>query len=166
MTEKQKSRELLGKLHEKYYGSGSKAQKERAKVEKVIKEKGVDKVNRKLADAGIPIQFSSGKKLDMAAVDKPLGNTGEKAGTRAGLMAQAKVAGIKYFRIMTKDELKEVVELHGQKPAYLQERVKQIQDGAKARWKRGWGSKSKEENHEEDKSRNTRNQHPSHPDNR
>lgn len=67
-----------------------------------------------------------------------LGNTGEKAGSRADLMAQAQNAGIKYFRILTKEELNTVLRMRGDGD---QGGIDKVVDAAKKRWKKGWGEK-------------------------
>ena len=61
-----------------------------------------------------------------------------KSGSRADLIKQAKEKGIKYFRILNKEELETI--LAGTTP----ETQSQIIEKAKARWKAGWGSKAQE----------------------
>lgn len=141
----------VAKIYDKHFKDGKprKQQRENAKVEKAIKDKStIAKVNKKLAKAGLPIQFA-GKESKPAPVSDttakpvgivdqvPKGNTGEKAGSRADLMDQARNAGIKYFRILNKEELQKVI--NG--PA---NEVVKIIAQAKARWQKGWGSKNKE----------------------
>ena len=53
--------------------------------------------------------------------------------TRNELMLKAKVAGIKYFRILTKEELFQVLDHPGD--------IVSITEKAKARWQDGWGSR-------------------------
>jgi hypothetical protein len=62
-----------------------------------------------------------------------------KGPTRNDLMLQAKVKGIKYFRILSKDELKEILD------GAQQERIDQITKAAEERWKAGWGTRKKVE---------------------
>jgi hypothetical protein len=70
-----------------------------------------------------------------------LGNTGKLAGTRADLMDQARTRGIKYFRILNKAELQEILsEDKDHVRTASPERIKEIQDGANVRWKAGWGT--------------------------
>lgn len=64
----------------------------------------------------------------------------EKEPTRSELMAIARKQGIKYFRILTKDELIEALaNKQDNKPNSL------LIDQAKKRWKDGWGSKKAQE---------------------
>jgi hypothetical protein len=110
-----KQREQITKLHDKFY--------------KGKKKSSVQKVNERLAKAGIGIQL-------VEKAEPVLGNTGKPAGSRADLMAQAQLQGIKNFRVLNKKELTECL-------ANLDDRVKvaAIVVGAVARWKAGWGSK-------------------------
>jgi hypothetical protein len=54
-------------------------------------------------------------------------------GSRKALMQEAKERGIKYCRVMNKVELSEVL-----KKGTSEARIKEIQDGATARWQAGW----------------------------
>lgn len=64
-----------------------------------------------------------------------------KEGSRTALMSQAKEKGIKYFRILTKENLRKVLD-----PAVSAEEVNAIIAKAKEEWKAGWGSKKKVSN--------------------
>lgn len=56
--------------------------------------------------------------------------------TRASLMAEAHAKGVKYFRILNRDELQKVLDPNTD-AAIAQETI----DKAKIRWKAGWGTK-------------------------
>lgn len=62
-----------------------------------------------------------------------------KEPSRNDLMLQAKAKGIKYFRILTKENLRKVLDL-----AVSAETVNAIVTKAKEEWQAGWGKKSKE----------------------
>ena len=59
--------------------------------------------------------------------------------TRNELMETAKAKKITNFRVMSKEELAEVV-----KPGAAPSRIKEIQEVAVKRWKSGWGSQKKD----------------------
>jgi hypothetical protein len=67
------------------------------------------------------------------------GNTGHVAGSRADLMDQARAQGVKNFRVLNKAELDEVT-----KESTDEKRKQEIVAGAVARWRSGWGTKSRE----------------------
>ena len=115
-AKKQSDKEFLGKLHDKYYGPGSKSAKKKAKNGKV--------------DAMVKAKLS-GKAVVTA-------DSASTSSSRAQLMEQARKNGIKNFRILSKVELEEV-----NKSGTSQERIKEIVSAAVARWKSGWGTKSK-----------------------
>ena len=107
----------------------TKIQKDNAKIAEIMKARKAAKAIAKAAKETAPI-------VEKEVV---LGNTGEKAGSRADLMAQAKNMGIKYFRILTRDELEIVLTLHVQGGKAPDGRTfMEIIDQAKARWKAGW----------------------------
>ncbi len=62
----------------------------------------------------------------------------EKGPSRNDLMLKAKASGIKNFRILNKEELKQVLD-----PGMPVEAMKAIVDVAIARWKSGFGNRSK-----------------------
>ena len=66
----------------------------------------------------------------------------EKPKSRNDLMLKVKAAGVKNYRIMNKAELTEVLLCLETKN---QERIKEIADGAIARWKAGWNTRKKQE---------------------
>jgi hypothetical protein len=101
----QKQKEDIKRLHDKFYGPGSKHAK---KKEKELK--------------------SSKKQESQTATASHL--------TRNEMVLEAKKRGIKYFRIMNKVELTEVLD-----PKTTPERVSEIQKQADARWKSGWSKK-------------------------
>ncbi len=83
-------------------------------------------------------KYYGGEKGKEPVKEPALGNTGEKAGSRADLMDQVRARGIKNFRVMNKAELAAVLDEKDQK------KIDQIIAGAVARWKSGWGTKSRE----------------------
>lgn len=103
----------------------TKVQKANAKMKKVMVDKArIDK--EKLTPGGI-------------VAYQPLSGA-PKEGSRAALMAQAKAKGIKYYRILNKDNLRKVLD-----PAVSADSVNGIIIKAKEEWKSGWGSKKKPE---------------------
>lgn len=115
-----RDKEILDRCHKMCVKS--KAVKQEVKVAKVIKDKAIDKVNQNLAEAGIGVQF--------------VGNKNKPVVSRNELMQKAKEKGIKYFRIMTKEELFQVLDHPGD--------IIKIQESAQERWKSGWGKNKKE----------------------
>jgi len=119
-------KEFLHSIHEKHYGKGSKVKKENVKLVKVIRQ-------HKVKDALIKAQDAQGGTIkEEVGIDTPP----IKAGSRAALMQQAKDKGIKYFRILTKEELTKVLQVTATK-----EEVEQIIETAKARWQAGMKEK-------------------------
>ncbi len=138
-----KDKEILNRIYDKHYGpdskrigKGSKAQKEQEKVKKVIKEKAIDKVNKKIAHIGI--QFMSNK--ESSSKEDIITATGE---TRNALMLKAKEKSIKNFRILNKEELIEVLSHSDINDSASKNYVNGVIQKAVARWKSGWGSKNK-----------------------
>lgn len=72
------------------------------------------------------------------AIEQPKPQETKIPVSRAELMAMAKVEKIKYFRILNKEELAEV----------LMDRTKEsgIVEKAKARWQAGWGKRKEMKN--------------------
>ena len=68
-------------------------------------------------------------------------NKGNGKVTRKELMQQAQGLGIKYFRILHRDELEKVLTLHKEDTAESHTCIQDIQNIAQARWKGGWGHK-------------------------
>jgi hypothetical protein len=144
-------KKILGKIYDKHYDKGSKARQEKIKVEKVVKERAVDKINRRLAEKGIPIQFASGKDketdrktaLRVAPEMKPQAQIGIPAmeASRNDLMMRAKDVGIKNYRVLNKQELIDALAARG---AGNQVKLDAIVAGAVARWKSGWGKGKKQ----------------------
>jgi hypothetical protein len=133
-----KDKEILDRIYNKHYGKGSKAQKEKENVKKAIagqkeKEHPIDKVNAKLAEAGIGITFSKPK-------------TRGTGPSRNDLMLKAKDKGIKNFRILNKEEL-EFVLCEGQSAENIAECVRL----AIERWKSGFGKGKKQTSDEVEK---------------
>ena len=121
----QHDKESLDRCYQKCVKSKAKKQEER--VARVVKTKAVDQVNEKLSKAGLPIRFASNKETDLVA--KPEG----VSATRNNLMLEAKIKGIKNFRILNKQELIDCL-AHLAEPEY----VKKVVDAAKIRWQSGW----------------------------
>lgn len=67
-----------------------------------------------------------------------------KTGSRAELMERAKDLGIKYFRILNRAELAEILSFDPQPTDDQVARTTAIIEGAKARWKAGWTGKHRE----------------------
>ena len=59
--------------------------------------------------------------------------------SRAELMEQAKTKGIKNFRVLNKEELVKVLD-----PKATKKIIDKVVQGAVARWKGGWGGRSKQ----------------------
>jgi len=119
-------KEYLGKLHKKYYGKK--------------KESIVEKVNKKLAKTGIQFVPPEPGDVPLTAAEKNYNESSAERHarqvpvvTRASLMAKAKAQGIKYFRILTKAELFQVLDHPGD--------IVSITEKAKARWKAGMKKK-------------------------
>ena len=55
------------------------------------------------------------------------------------MMLEAKEKGIKYFRVLSKEELSKVLEM--KKSGASDEQIGVITNEAKIRWQKGWGSK-------------------------
>ena len=125
-----KDKAFLHALYQKHYGKGSKVKKENAKITKVIKEKkalatGMPQIQRQ--DALVEANASQvGREIPLV-----------KEETRAALMQQAKEKGIKYFRILSKQELARVL-------TETLEEVNRIIEGAKKRWQAGWNKKEQQ----------------------
>lgn len=68
--------------------------------------------------------------------------------TRKDLMKQAQGLGIKYFRILHREELEEVLKLHKAGESIGLIRIADIQAIAKKRWKAGWSNSSSLKNKE------------------
>jgi hypothetical protein len=118
-----RDKEILDRCYNKC-GKHSKAKKENAKISKVIKEKKEIASGTSAPEAPSSTTAKPGNIVDQAP----------KAESRAQLMAIAKEKGIKYFRILSKEELKQVLD-----PGVPIEAMKAIIDAAKERWQAGWG---------------------------
>lgn len=126
------AKQSISNLHAKYYGGGK---KKADPVAKVVKTKAVDQVNAKLAKAGLPIKFVSSKK----EADQEIPLLGKT--TRSSLMLEAKAKGIKYFRVLNKDELIKVLDM--KKSGASDEQIAVITEAAKIRWQAGWSKNKK-----------------------
>lgn len=130
-----KDKEILNRIYDKHYGKGSKAKKENAKITKVVKEKKAEK-QAKQTKVSPPVAPGEAITTGVDIVEQA-----PKAGTRAALMAEAQAKGIKYFRILTKEELTEVLSHSEINDSASKAYIQGITDKAKARWKKGWGNK-------------------------
>lgn len=105
-------------------------------VEQAVKDRAKAKRMPGVDPAGAGAQVKTVAN-DKAAQEKTSGFIASlhpiKPGSRSDLMAKAKERGIKYFRIMTKGELFQVLDHPGD--------IVSITEKAKARWKTGWGAK-------------------------
>ena len=72
---------------------------------------------------------------------KPLVAAPAKQGSVKAMMAEAQARGIKYFRILNKEELIRILGLTLDEDRNVAD---EIIDGAKKRWKAGWGTKKQE----------------------
>ena len=133
----------MSRIYDKHYGNKkpSKVKKENAKISKVVKEKAIVKVNKKLAVAGLPIQFATDSKppvISGEAIAEPVGMVDQavsvqpKATSREQLMLLAQSAGIKYFRILNKEELVKVLDI-----TKSATEIENIVEAAKTRWQVG-----------------------------
>jgi len=131
MTAKQK----ISELHDKYYkGKPGRRAKQEAKVKKVIKDK---KALKALEAPKVTPAETPGEAIDTGlGIDAQVKTT--KQGTRAALMTEAQKRGIKYFRILTKEELAKVLA-----DSISPQEITVIQQAAQERWKAGWGSRKK-----------------------
>jgi len=148
-TTRKQAQEHVHELHEKYYGRKKAKQAQKAAN---ITSQAVEKVNRKLAKAGVPVQFATKKLAEVASQGTKTTGVGisshpkqaqEGNGkvTRKSLMLQAQAAGVKYFRILSRSELEQILNKKGEVGA-TPETVAQIQERAKVRWKAGWTNKA------------------------
>jgi len=119
----------LSKLHEKYYGKGSKAKKEQDKVVKAVK-------GRKETDRETALRICPEIKAPVVVNKEPLALTGTSS--RKDLMQACKEKGIKNYRVMNKAELKDILS-HLTDTKYCDE----VMRGAVERWKAGFGKDKK-----------------------
>ena len=134
-----KDKEILDQIHAKHYGNnklGKKAKQE-AKVKKVIADKKAIK-EAKQAEVQAPQPVCDTKSTKVGIVDQAL--KAPKVGSRAELMAEAQAKGIKYFRILNKEELEEILTTNP-----TPGRITEIQEVAKERWQVGWGKGTKKQ---------------------
>ncbi len=102
------------------------------------KKKVLDKLNRKIAKAGIGLQFDtspSKKSPTVAACATKSEPVNLLDLPRSVLMRRAQEKGIKNFRVMNKEELCEVLDDPKRIPAITEQAV--------TRWKKGWGTRGK-----------------------
>ncbi len=131
------AKQSISELHAKFYGKGSKAKKQEAKVNKVIKEKAAIKLEKANIEVGGGLKAENAAEVAQKPSDlvvKPEGVTAN----RNNLMLEAKLKGVKNFRILNKQELIDCL-AHLAEPEY----VKKVVDAAIIRWQSGW-KKNKE----------------------
>lgn len=105
--------------------------------QKAVKNTKVKKDNKRIATAVKAKKTTP--EAQGEAVEKPVGIVDQaKPGTRTQLMNEAKAKGIKYFRILSKEDLGKVLS-----PETTQETINQITEAAKKKWQQGWNSKKK-----------------------
>ena len=119
-----KEPDSIDRLHEKYYGAGSKAAKRKAKEQKLK-----DAVKARQAADKEPSQPAN---VPERIAEPTISNT------RKALMLEAKNKGVKYFRILSRQELATVLS-----PATAPDQIEAITSAAIARWKGGWGTGAK-----------------------
>lgn len=134
MTVKEKQKKQAHELHDKYY-KGKKVPKHVITETKRFRKEIL--AEKKEPQALLPHSHLT-KKLKEGSV-AVLGNTGKTAGSRADLMDQARAKGVKNFRVLNKKELEFVLS-----EGLGQEHIDACVAGAVARWKSGWGKKSRE----------------------
>ena len=122
MTPREKQKEHIHRLHEKYYGK--KKSKEQIP--------GINKVAAKETDRETALRIAP----DLSPSPKE-GIIMAAGSTRNSLMLQCKERGVKNFRVLNKQELSDVLKNIGDQKA-----VDAIVAGAVARWKSGWGKNS------------------------
>jgi hypothetical protein len=117
-----RDREILDRCYQKCV-KGNKLKKQEEKVQKVIKDKAIEKANRKETNQIVPDLENSPKEGIVLAAGS----------TRAQLMENCKQKGIKNFRVLNKQELTDCLANIGD-----QKKIDLIVAGAVARWKAGW----------------------------
>ncbi len=122
----------LNKIHYKFYGNGTKAKKENAKITKAIK--GRKETDRETALRVCPELKPITESEIMDQAKKKFAEVRDTRPTRAELMRCAQAEEIKYFRILSKDELTTVLCL---KTDNNQAEIDKIVAAAKARWQAG-----------------------------
>ena len=129
----------ISELHDRFYKNkkGTKKAKQEAKVKKVIQDKKAIK-EAKQAEVKAPQPVCATKSTGVGIVDQA--PKAPKAGSRAELMKQAQAKSIKYFRILSKEELQEIL-ITNPTPS----RITEIQEAAKKRWKAGWTKGAKKQ---------------------
>lgn len=120
MTDKKK----ISELYDKHYGKKKSATKKEVSTHlKEGSKVSYAKQCFELAKAGAPVEVQNSK-------DEKI--------TRAELMRRAKERGIKYFRILSREEL-----LFIDSNTLTPDELQQIIDRAKNKWRAGWGKNGK-----------------------
>lgn len=151
-TQKERQNKTIDKIWNKAYGPNSKNAKKQAKA-KAERERIADRIKarngeqekkdavKKDPSAGAPkvgpakdqVVKAQADTAQKAVVNKPKAAKQASEGSRAAMMKQAQASGIKYFRVMNKEELAEVL-----KSGTSKARIEDIATGAVKRWKEGW----------------------------
>jgi hypothetical protein len=115
------------------------------KVAEVVAMKAAEKFRKKILaehtpgvdplGAGAQARAVANDRAAQERLTADLNKAKPQIGSRAAMMAEAKERKIKYFRIMTKDEL--IIVLNPRTPAHD---IGDITATAIARWKKGWKS--------------------------
>ena len=116
----------------KYKGKYARKQTQDAKLAKVIHDK-------KTTEQEVRDRVVANDKAAQAKTTDHISHMENKVGSRADLMAKAQAKGIKYFRILSKEELVKVLD-----PMTTGHNQDEIIRVAKERWQSGFGSKKKE----------------------
>ena len=125
VQERKSTKESIDRLHKKFYGPEAQGKKV------AVISDSPDLMLRKKAERVAIID---------AAKPSPKEGIRMAAGsTRAELMQVCKEKGIKNYRVINKEEMVDIL-AHIGEPAYIDKVVA----GAVARWKQGWGAKSRE----------------------
>lgn len=136
--ERKKTAEHIGQLHEKYYGK--KKVREAAKTAKTAKADKERKEAHQAAKKAADVAAVGTKTTGVGISSHPKEGNGKL--TRKELMSQAQAKGIKYFRILHREELTEVLKQHDriEVDSTAKSKIFAIQEVAQKRWKAGWTS--------------------------
>ena len=132
-------------LLEKHGIKPNKNAREKVAVEKAVKDRAKRQVGVYPAGAGAQQRAVANDKAAVERTTEHIKAMVPKEGSRTAMMERAKDLGIKYFRILSKEDLTKVLSF-GDQPDHVQQlQILSIQSAAKKRWQAGWGSKKKAE---------------------
>lgn len=93
------------------------------------------------AGAGAQARAVANDKAAVARTTEYIATTTPRPGSRAALMQEAKAKGIKYFRILSKENLQKVLN-----PDLSVEVINDVIAKAREKWQAGWGKKKEVKN--------------------